>query len=339
MKLLKALSEISGAPGREEHVRALIEEEIKACCDEMHTDTMGNLICFKKGSNSDAKKVMLACHMDEIGFYVRFIDDDGFLRVQQLGGFDTRNLFARRVRIEAGDGTFYLGNMNPAGKPIHVAGPEERKKIPMISDFAIDVGMNGEEAKKTFRPGDPITLVQDFVEMGDLATGKCMDNRVACWLGVRVLERVKAPKDDLYVVFTVQEEIGIRGATTAAFEIGPDIGIGLDVTLALDLPGGSGGDHITKLGEGAAIKIMDSSMVSDKGLVDAFVEIAEKHEIPFQFEILPFGGTDGAAMQRVRSGAKSITLSVPCRNVHTVTETIHKGDLEATIALLEKFLS
>ncbi len=339
MKLLKALSEISGAPGREEHVRALIEEQIKDHCDSMTVDTMGNLICFKKGSNSDAKKVMIACHMDEIGFYVRSIDDDGFLRVQQLGGFDTRNLFARRVRIESNDGKFHLGNMNPAGKPIHLASPEERKKIPTISDLAIDVGMTGEEAKKTFRPGDPITLVQDFIEMGDLASGKCMDNRIACWIGVRVLERVKAPKEDLYVVFTVQEEIGIRGATTSAFEIGPDIGIGIDVTLACDLPGSTKGDQITCLGGGAAIKIMDSSMVSDKGLVDAFVDIAEKNKIPYQFEILPFGGTDGAAMQRVKSGAKSITLSVPCRNVHTVTETIHKGDLEATVQLLENYLS
>lgn len=339
MKLLKTLSEMSGAPGREEHVRAFIQKEIKDHCDDINVDAMGNLICFKKGSSSNAKKVMIACHMDEIGFYVRSIDDDGFLRIHQLGGFDTRNLFARRVRIESNDGKFHIGNMNPAGKSVHLASAEDRKKIPMISDFAIDVGMTGEEAKKTFRPGDPITLVQDFIEMGDLATGKCMDNRVACWIGMRVLERVKKPKDDLYVVFTVQEEIGIRGATTSAFEIGPDIGIGIDVTLACDLPGSTKGDEITCLGGGAAIKIMDSSMVSDKKLVDEFVDIAEKNNIPFQFEILPFGGTDGAALQRVRSGARALTLSVPCRNVHTVTETIHKGDLEATVQLLEKFLA
>lgn len=338
MKLLKTLSEMSGAPGREEHVRSFIETRVAKYCDEINTDVMGNLICVKKSKNPKAKKVMIACHMDEIAFYVRSIDAKGFLRIQQLGGFDTRNLFARRVKIETRDGRMFYGNLNPTTKPIHVANAEERKKIPTISEFAIDVGMSGEEAKKDFRPGDPVTLVQDFIEMGDLASGKSMDNRVACWLGVNVLERVKDPKDDLYVVFTVQEEIGIRGAVTSAYKIEPDIGIGLDVTLAVDLPGSQESDQITMLGDGVAIKIMDSSMISDKGLVDAFIETAEKNKIPYQFEILPLGGTDGAAMQRAKSGARSITLSVPCRNVHTITETIHKGDLEATIDLLQKFL-
>ncbi len=338
MELLKALSEMHGAPGREEHVRAFIASKVEGRCDEMRTDAMGNLICVKRSGKPDAKRVMIACHMDEIAFYVKVVDEDGFIRVQQLGGFDTRNLFARRVRIETRDGSEIFGNMNPAGRPVHVASPEDRKKIPEIRELFVDTGLSKEELTKRVRPGDPCTLVQDFITMGDLWTGKCLDNRVACWLGIRVLEKLKNPEHDVYVAFTVQEEIGVRGATTAAYEIDPHIGIAIDVTLAVDTPGVPDEEHITRLGEGAAIKIMDSGSVSDKGLVDDFVAVAEKNNIKHQFEVLPLGGTDAAALQRARGGAKVITISVPTRYVHTVTETLHKDDLAAALDLLVGYL-
>ncbi len=339
MDLLKQLSEMPGAPGREEHVRALILEHVKGHVDEWREDAMGNLICVKRAGKEGAKRLMLACHMDEIAFYVRHIDDKGFIRVQQLGGFDARNLFARRVRIETRSGEEIIGNMNPAGRPVHVASAEERNKIPKIAEFFVDTGLSPDELKGKVRPGDPVTLIQEFTELGDdLVSGKSMDNRIACWLGVRVLEQVTSPEYDLHVVFTVQEEIGVRGAITSAYEVDPDVAIALDVTLAVDTPGVGDEDHITKLGAGAAIKIMDSGTVSDKGLVDAFIDIAERHEIPHQFEILPLGGTDAMAMQRARSGAKAITLSVPTRYVHTVTETVSRKDLYATLELLKKFI-
>ncbi len=337
MELLKTLSELPGAPGREERVREFIITQIEEHCDEMRTDTMGNLICLKRGSSENPQRVMLACHMDEIAFYVRAIDEKGFLRVQQLGGFDTRNLFARRVRIETRDGDEIFGSMNPSGRPVHVATEEERKKIPRVSEFFVDTGLDADEVKERVRPGDPVTLVQEFMEMGDLATGKCLDNRVACWLGVRVLQQLERPADDIYVVFTVQEEIGVRGAITSSYDVDPDIGIAIDVTLAVDIPNVGDDEQITKLGEGAAIKIMDSYSVSDKRLVDEFIEIAEKHEIPHQFEILPLGGTDAGALQRARAGCRVITLSVPTRYIHTVTETIHKKDLRATLDLLLRY--
>ncbi|MEM1346950.1 MAG: M42 family peptidase [Myxococcota bacterium] len=339
MDLLKALSEMSGAPGREEHVRAFILSQVKEHIDEHTIDAMGNLICRKKSAAPGAKRVMLACHMDEIAFYVRTIDDRGFLRLQPLGGFDVRNLFARRVRVQGRDGSTYLGNMNPGGKPVHLASAEERKKIPMISQFFVDLGLPAETVKEVVRPGDPVTLVQEFAEIGDLVSGKSMDNRVACWLGVRVLQQLTSSKYDLHVAFTVQEEIGVRGAQTSAFAVEPDISIGLDVTLAVDLPGAPPEDSITRLGEGVAIKIMDSGSVSDHALVDEFVELAESKDITYQFEILPFGGTDTAALQRARAGSKAITLSVPTRYVHTITETIHKLDLHAALDLLKAYLS
>lgn len=338
MELLKALSEMHGAPGREEHVRAFIASKVEAYCDEMRTDAMGNLICVKRSGKADAQRLMLACHMDEIAFYAKVIDEDGFIRVQQLGGFDTRNLFARRVRIETRDGSEIFGNMNPGGRPVHVASPEDRKKIPEVKEFFVDTGLSADEVKKRVRPGDPVTLVQNFIEMGDLCSGKCMDNRIACWLGIRVLEKLQNPAYDVHVVFTVQEEIGVRGAQTAAFDINPDIGIAIDVTLAVDTPGVPEDEHITQLGKGAAIKIMDSGSVSDKGLVDAFIDVAENGDIPYQLEILPLGGTDAAALQRSRNGSKAITISVPTRYVHTVTETVHKGDLQASLDLLLGYL-
>jgi endoglucanase len=343
MDLLKTLSELPGAPGREENVRDFIHSKVKDLADEIRTDPLGNLICRVKPSNGadDAEKVMLACHMDEIAFYVRKIGDDGFIRLQQLGGFDNRNLFARRVRIQTRDGDEIVGNLNPGGKPIHISDAEERKKIPKMHEFFVDTGLSKEELEGRVRPGDPVTLIQNFIEMGDLASGKCLDNRVACWVGIRALEALaEADTDfDVHVVFTVQEEIGIRGATTSAYEIDPDIGIAIDTTLAVDTPGVPDEHEITNLGEGVAIKILDSYTVSHKDLVDEFVELAETRGINHQYEILPMGGTDAAALQRARSGSKAITLSIPTRYIHTVTETIHKGDLQATVDLLTAYLA
>lgn len=338
MELLKTLSELPGAPGREERVRDFIASQIAKHADEVRVDALGNLICLKRGKSKTPKKVMLACHMDEIAFYVRHIDENGFLRVQPLGGFDARNLFSRRVRIQPRKGEDIFGNMNPAGRPVHIATAEERTKIPPITEFFVDLGLPVDKVKELVRVGDPVTLVQECIEMGDYVTGKCMDNRVACWIGVRVLERLKKQKDDVYVVFTVQEEIGVRGATTASYDIAPDVGIAIDTTLAVDTPGVTEHEWITRLGHGTAIKIMDSYSVSDNALVETFIALAEKHKIKHQMEILPLGGTDAGALQRARSGAKVITLSVPTRYIHTVTETVHKEDLNATVDLLIKYL-
>lgn len=339
MDILKQLSEMPGAPGREELVREFIIEQVKDHVDEMHVDAMGNLLCRKKKVGDDVQRVMLACHMDEIGFIVRHIDDKGFVRIQHLGGFDTRNLFARRVRIQTRDGGILIGNLNPGGRPVHVATPEERNKIPKTSEFFIDLGMTKEQVKEKVRVGDPVTLIQEFTEIGEnLVSGKNMDNRVACWLGIRVLQQVTDPNCDLHVVFTVQEEIGVRGATTSAYQVKPDISIALDVTLAVDTPGAGPEDYITQLGEGCAIKIMDAGTVSHKELVDTFIDLAEENDIKYQLEVLPFGATDNAAQQRARAGSKAIALSVPTRYVHTVTETIHKDDLYATLDLLKKYL-
>ena len=341
MELLETLSEMPGAPGREEEVREFIRGRVEPHCDDIEVDALGNLICRRgpTGGGDDARTVMVACHMDEIAFYVRHIDDQGFIRLQELGGFDVRNLFARRVRIKTRDGEEIEGNLNASGVPVHLASEEEKSKIPEIKELFVDTGLPAEEVKEKVRPGDPVTLTQNFIEMGDLVSGKSLDNRVACWVGIRLLEELEASDDEVYVVFTAQEEIGVRGAQTSGFDISPDVGIAIDVTLAIDIPDVPEEEHITELGEGAAIKLYDSRSVSHRELVDEFIDIAERDEIPHQYEILPMGGTDASGLQLAGSGCRAITLSVPCRYVHTITETIHPGDLRACVDLLRTYVA
>ena len=335
MDLLKQLSEIGGVPGREERVRALLEGELEGVVDDLRTDALGNLIAHKKGAG---RRVMLSAHMDEIGFYVKHIDDRGFVRVHNVGGFDTRNLFARPVTVQTGAGDL-VGVMNPATKPVHIATPEERKKIPKMSEFAVDLGLDAEEVRARVRVGDPVTLIQEFRDLGDVVTGKALDDRVSCWILVKVLKKLTNPAYDVYAVFSVQEEVGLRGATTGAFGLEPEIGIALDTTLAVDTPGTSDDQRITKLGAGTALKVMDSASISTRWLLDKFVEVAEAHSVPYQFEILPLGGTDAGAIQRSRAGVPTLTISTPSRYVHTVTEMVAKSDVNAAIDLLTHYLS
>jgi putative aminopeptidase FrvX len=336
LALLKHLSEVAGIPGWEDRVRDLVQKELKGLVDDVRVDALGNVIAHKKGKG---KRVMLAAHMDEIGFYVKHIDDKGFLRVQNVGGFDTRNLFARQVTIHTAKGDL-LGLMNPANKLTHISSPEERNKIPGLAEFFVDTGLSGEDVKKQIKIGDPVTLRQEAKELGDLFTGKAMDDRVAVFVVLESLKQLKNKKlpHDVYAVFTTQEEVGVRGAVTSSYGVEPDVGIALDITLAADTPGSSPDQAVTDLGKGVAIKVMDSYSISDRGLVQAFVSLAEEKKIPFQMEVLPLGGTDAGAIQRSRAGVPSITLSIPTRYVHTVTECVHINDVVATIELLSAYL-
>lgn len=341
MEFLKKLSEIAGVPGREERVRELIESETLGLWDDTRVDAMGTLICHKKPGKAPGKKaaqkVLIACHIDEIGFYVRGIDDKGRLRLQNVGGFDTRNLFARRVLVQGKRDL--LGVMNPGGRPIHMASEEEKKKIPEVSDFYVDLFLPKEEVDQLVRIGDPVTLVQNFEEIGEVVCGKCLDNRVASWVAINAIRKVgKKSACDIHYAATVQEEVGCRGAGPTAFGVEPDVAIALDTTLACDTPGIDPVDSITQLGKGVAIKILDGGSISHRGLVDEFISLAEKNNIPYQLEILPRGSTDASSMQRIRGGFKTITLSIPTRYIHTVCESAHKNDLKAAVDLLAAWL-
>ena len=342
MEFLKQLTETPGVPGREERVRALIRKRTKGWWDELREDRIGNLIgtikAARRKRSVKERGVILSCHLDQIGFYVRYIDSEGFLRIQHAGGFDTRNLFARRVRVltESGD---IGGVLNPATKPIHVASPEERKKIPTIADFVIDLGLPAKEVAKRVRPGDPVVIEQTTIELGDHVCGQAMDNRISPWVALNAIKKARGKNIyDIYWLGSAQEEVGLRGATVAAQNIDAEIGIAIDVTLAVDTPGSKRDEAISRLGDGVAIKVMDSASISTRSLVQEFVALAERKKIKYQYEILPLGGTDAGALQRYGPGRRTLTLSIPCRYVHTVVETVHKKDLKAAVDLLAAWL-
>ncbi len=333
MRLLRRLSETPGIPGREEAMRAIVRESLTGHVDEISVDCLGNVIGHKKGTGP---KVAVAAHMDEIGFLVSHVDDEtGFLRIDPVGGFDPRTLIAQRVAVHARRGAKQglIGT-----KPVHILTDEERKKVPEIKDLFVDIGLSGKEAKRQVRVGDPVTLVQTFANVGNLITGKALDDRVGVYVGIEALRRLGKRKADVYFIATVQEEVGLRGARTSAFAVAPDIGVALDVTIACDMPGVSAHEHVTRLGKGVAIKVKDSASISHPGLVRFLVDLAEKRKIPYQLEILPRGGTDAGAMQPAREGVAVVTISIPTRYVHTVVETAHKDDIEAAISLLAAFL-
>ncbi|MFG0327309.1 MAG: M42 family metallopeptidase [Phycisphaerales bacterium JB037] len=359
IELLKRLCETPGVPGREERVRALIEQEVEGLFDEVETDALGNLICrrfpraarsktskkkasSRRGKVEDATRVMLLCHMDEIGFYVSHVDDQGFLWVNPAGGFDTRNLFSRRVLVCTEDGDL-RGVMNPGGRPVHIASPDDRKKVPEVKEFFVDVGLAGDRAKKQVKVGDFVVMDEPLIEVGEKIVSKALDNRVACWLGiesVRELERLGTGHAcEVVVAFTVQEEVGLRGAKTASFAVLPHIGLGIDVTLACDTPGVPKSESPTTQGQGVALHIKDNSFISDHELVKEFETVAKKHRIAYQRSILGGGGQDGAAAQQAAAGARAIGITVGTRYIHTVTEMIDQTDLKAARDLLARYLT
>ena len=337
LSLLKTLSEAPGVPGREERVRAILERETSNLFDTVTTDPMGSLIATKKSRQAGAKRVLLACHIDEIGFYVRHVDDKGFLRIQNAGGFDTKNLCARRVLVQTVSGDL-IGLLNPCGRPVHIAKEEDKKKLPEMTDFSVDLCLPADEVKAKVRVGDPVTIVQEFSEIGNCVSGKCLDNRVAAFIAIEALRKVPSPRHEVVLACTVQEEVGLRGAGPAAFTAEPDIAIAIDTTLAVDIPGVPDDERVTRQGDGVALTLMDGSMISDRALVDELESIAKRREIPHQLSILPKGGTDAGAMQRQRGGVRVMTLSVPTRYIHTATESVHKRDLQSAIDLLAAWL-
>lgn len=330
IKLLKEICEAGGAPGHEQRVREIVIREIEGLVDDLRVDNMGNVIAVKKGKES--KKVMIGAHMDEIGFIVTHIDDNGFVFFHTLGGFDPKTLTAQRVIIHGReDVTGVMGS-----KPIHLMSPEDRNKVPKIKDYFIDTGRSKKDLDKVVSVGDTITRERELIEMGDCINCKSLDNRVSVYILIEMLREMKGtPPYDVYAVFTVQEEIGVRGANVSAMKINPDYGFGLDTTIAFDTPGSTKKEQVSALGEGACIKVMDSSTICDYRMVKYMKEISEKKNIKTQLEILPAGGTDTAGIQRMNPGGSIAgAVSIPTRHIHQVIEMVHKEDVRNAINLL-----
>ncbi|MBK22328.1 MAG: endoglucanase [Flavobacteriales bacterium] len=328
---LRDICEVPGAPGFENRIRSFVLKEIDGLVDDISVDNMGNVVAIKKGLNS--KKVMAAAHMDEIGFVVTHITDEGFLKFHTLGGFDPKTLTAQRVIVHGK--TDLLGVMG--AKPIHVMTPEEQNKAPKLSDYFIDLGMKKKEVEKVISIGDSITRERGLIEMGDCVNCKSLDNRVAVFILIEALKQLKKKEIpyDFYAVFTVQEEVGIRGAQVAALAINPDFGICIDTTIAFDTPGAPDDEKITSLGSGAGIKIMDSRTICDQRMVQFMKKTAEDNSIKWQPEILTGGGTDTMGLQQFTAGGSIAgAISVPTRHIHQVIETCNKEDIKDSINLL-----
>ena len=334
IELLRRVCEVPGAPGYEREVRQLVLKELKGLADDLRVDNMGNVVALKKG-RSAKKKAMAAAHMDEIGFIVTHIDDQGFVRFNPVGGFDPKTLTSQRVLIHGRKQL--LGVMG--SKPIHIMSPEEKKKVPEIKDYFIDTGMGKAEVEMLVAVGDFVTRYSPLMELGECVNVKSLDNRASVFVLIETLRELKRskrkPAYDFYAVFTVQEEVGLRGAQASTLQIQPDFGFGLDTTIAYDVPGSTPHEQCTALGKGAAIKLMDSSVICDYRMIEFMKATAARHKIKWQPEILIAGGTDTASLQRMVGGG-SITgaISVPTRHIHQTIETCHKEDLAACILLL-----
>jgi tetrahedral aminopeptidase len=336
MELLKELCEAAGIPGREERIRAIARRELAPLVDEIRVDALGNLIAIQR--NPGAPKLMIAAHMDEIGFIVTSINEEkGWLRVHGLGGHDPRNMIAQRVTVCAAGGDL-PGILFPGLKPPHIASDEDRKKQPQLADFYIDLGMPGAAVKEQVAVGDMVVMRREFMEFGDAVSSKALDNRVAVYVMIEAIRKAQQSSFELYAVATTQEEIGLRGAGVSAFGIEPDVAIALDTTLAVDIPGVGEHEQVTKLGGGAAIKILDGSVICHPKVVAELRRLAGERQLPWQNEILPRGGTDTAAIQRNRAGVAAGTLSIPTRYIHSPTEMCHKQDVQACIDLLAAFI-
>ncbi len=321
-KLIKTVVETFGPSGREDKIKAVIEKEIKQYVDEIHTDSMGNLHAVKKGKGA---RIMVAAHMDEIGFVVTHVTKEGFLRISPVGGVNPVRCIAQRVMLENG----IKG----------VIGAEPVKNISDL-DFSrlfVDIGAaDRDEAFKLAGEGLFGAFLNDLMEINGRLVAKSMDDRIGCVAAIEAAKRIKQTDNEIHYVFTVQEEVGLRGAKAAAYEVEPDLGIALDVTIAADTP--EAPKLPMKLGAGVAIKIKDNSLLVPKKVKDFFIATAEKNNIKYQPEILTMGGTDGGAINLSRSGVLAGVLSVPTRYVHSVSETISYDDLESTVQLLVKIL-
>ena len=324
--LIEQMVNIYGATGREMPVATVIENLLKDHADSITTDAMGNLFVEKKGSDENGKRIMLAAHMDHIGFIVVAVEKEGFLRVMPMGGINQAVSLSRHVYFENGV------------QGIIVRQPVKEGEGNNFNQLYIDIGAdNDEEALSMISLGDVAVYSNDCFELGkNKMASPAMDDRVACAILVSVMQKLPKCKDTVIAVFTTQEEVGIRGATVAAYAVNPDVGIALDVTSNGDTPENK--LPSVKLGDGVAIKIKDSRSISNPALVKELLEVGERANIKTQREVLPFGGTDASAMQLTRGGVPVCTLSIPCRNVHSACEVVDLRDVEATRDLLLAYL-
>lgn len=320
--LLKELVSVYGPASNEMLVREYIEKEIRNYVDEIEVDVMGNLIAHKKGNG---KRVMISAHMDQIGFMVTDIDDKGFIRFASIGGISPLISVSQQVIFENGTvGAIF-------NEPV-----DDLSKL-KLENMYIDIGaFSKEEAEKKVSIGDICIYYSQFSENENVVFTPYLDDRVGCFVAIEAIKTIKEPKNDLYFVFSVQEEVGLRGAKTAAYRISPDIGMSLDVTAHGDTPKAK--RFAIGLNKGAAIKVKDNSIICHPKVRETLVNLAKSKDIPYQMEVLEFGGTDSGAIHLTKEGVPSGVISIPTRYVHSTLEMASKNDINNCIKLLVEFL-
>ncbi|WP_158736629.1 M42 family metallopeptidase [Alteribacillus sp. YIM 98480] len=336
VQMLKELTDANGIPGNEKEAREVMKKHISSYADEITNDQLGSLIAKKTGK-AGGPRIMIAGHLDEIGFMITHIDDKGFLKFETVGGWWSQVMLAQRVNIMTRKGNI-VGVIG--SKPPHILPADQRKKAVEIKDMFIDIGASSKEEAESFgvRPGDSVVPICDFTVMNNekLMMAKAWDNRIGCAIAIEVLKRLKDEDhaNEVYGVGAVQEEVGLRGAKTASHKITPDIGFAVDVGIAGDTPGVSDNDATAEIGKGPQVLVFDRSMVSHKGLRDFVTDIAEEHNIPFQFEAMSGGGTDAGSIHLSGDGVPSLAITVPTRYIHTHAAILHRDDFEHAVQLL-----
>ncbi|MGQ9517014.1 MAG: M42 family metallopeptidase [Anaerolineae bacterium] len=338
--LLQRLSDAFGVSGGEEEVRNILAEAVRPYVDELRTDSLGNLIAIKRARADISRpvRVMLAAHMDEVGFMITHMEKNGLLRFQPVGGIDPRLLPAKRVLIGRERVPGVIGI-----KPIHLLKPEEREHVVPVEQMYIDIGADSKEAaERRVKIGDYAVFATRFGPHGlegesRLVRGKAFDDRAGCAVLAEVLRGEPYPVE-IAGVFTVQEEVGLRGARVAAYALAPDVAIALEGTICDDLPKEKDQSPVTRVGKGPAITIADRSFVADRRLVRLLIETAERGGLPYQFKEPALGGTDAGAIHLTREGVPSAAVSVPSRYIHGPASVLSLNDLEHAIALVRAAL-
>lgn len=340
LTMLKDLTDAKGIPGNEKEPREVMKQYITPFADEVESDGLGSLIAKKTGAEN-GPKIMISGHLDEVGFMITQIDDKGFLRFQTVGGWWSQVMLAQRVTIvtSKGDITGVIGS-----KPPHILSAEARKKPIDIKDMFIDIGAsNREEALEWgVRPGDMAVPYFEFTVMNNekMLLAKAWDNRIGCAIAIDVLRSLQGENHQniVYGVGTVQEEVGLRGAKTAANKIQPDIAIAVDVGIAGDTPGITEKEAQSKMGEGPQIILYDASMVSHKGLRELITDVADELNIPYQFDAIPGGGTDAGSIHLAAEGAPSIAMTIATRYIHSHAGILHRDDFENAVKLITEVI-
>lgn len=337
LQMLKDLTDANGVPGNEKEPRDVFQSYIEPYSDQLDRDHLGGLIAEKKGTDEKGPKIMVAGHLDEIGFMVTQIDDNGFLRFQTVGGWWEQVMLAQRVTVMTKDG--YVPGVI-GSKPPHILSADARKKAVDKKDMFIDIGATSKEEAMSFgvRPGDSVAPVCDFTVMKNekMLMAKAWDNRIGLAIAIDVLKQLQNEEhpNTVYGVGTVQEEVGLRGAKTAAHKIQPDIGFAVDVGIAGDTPGVTEKEAMSKMGDGPQIIMYDRSMVSHKGLRDLVVDTAEESGIPYQYDYVPGGGTDAGSIHLTANGVPTLAVTIATRYIHTHAAILHRDDYENAVKLL-----